>query len=135
MRHKQKSKTINSKDTPALTFITETTEIKADMQCDLDIRIAGSVEGNVETKKKVILSDSGKIKGAIISDEADVFGKITGNIRVTNKLILRSTAVVKGEISAKKISIEDGARLTGSLDIGSKIDSQKSESASSKLTA
>lgn len=136
MRSKQKNKTENnSQNTPALTFITKTTEIKADLQCDLDIRIAGSIEGNVESQKKVILSNSGKIKGSVISSEAEIFGEITGDIKVENKITLRASAIVEGEVSAKIISIDDGAQLRGSLHVGPEIKVQKPASITSELSA
>lgn len=118
MKYKQKTKTLSSSNnTLSITYITESTEITADMKCDIDIRIAGSVEGEVESKQKVILTKSGKIDGALISDEADISGNIKGDIKISNKLILRSTAVVDGEVYAKKLVIEEGAQLQGSLQV------------------
>lgn len=130
MKFKRKTKTdpksVNKpQNSPAVTFITQDTEIKADLKSKDNIRIAGSVEGEVESEQKLILNNTGNIKGSIISPEADISGKVTGDIRVANTLTLRSTAVINGEIFTKKLTIEDGAQLKGTLQVGPEVDVNK----------
>lgn len=126
MWNKKKSKTAktvnNKQNAPSVTFITKDTIIKADMFCNDDVRIAGTIDGEVESKQKLILSQTGSVTGSITSPEADVSGKINGDVRVSSKLTLRATAVIDGEIYAKKLSIEDGAKITGALKVGPEVD-------------
>jgi cytoskeletal protein CcmA (bactofilin family) len=103
---------------PSITIITESTKMNADLNSEDGIRIAGMVEGEVESKKKIIISESGKIKGSIVTPIADIAGTINGDIYTNNKLTLRPTAVVHGKIFAKKIAIEDGAQLSGAFNVG-----------------
>lgn len=129
MKFKRKSKTVNKNpnNSPSVTYITKDTEIKADILSKDDIRIAGTVDGEVESKQKLILNDSGKIKGTIISPVADISGKVIGDVRVANKLTLRATAIIEGKIFTKKLAIEDGAQLRGSLQVGPDTDIGTSE--------
>ncbi len=122
------AKTVNNKqNTPSVTFITKDTIIKADMFCNDDVRIAGTIEGEVESKQKLILSQTGSVSGSITSPEADISGKINGDVRISKKLTLRSSAIVEGEIYAKKLSIEDGAKVTGALKVGPEVDTNNNK--------
>lgn len=124
IRSKKKPKPVNNNSNssaPSVTYITEETEITANIFCKDDIRIAGFIKGNVETKQKLILNESGKIEGTIISPEIDISGKMKGDIRSSSKLTLRSTAIIDGQIFTKKIAIENGAQIKGALQVGPEI--------------
>lgn len=103
---------------PSVTYITESTKVTANIICKDDIRIAGTVEGDIETSKKIIISKEGKVKGTLTSPVADIAGKINGDIITSGKLTLRPTAIVNGKIVAEKLAIEDGAQLTGEFKVG-----------------
>lgn len=117
----RKSTNVNtevSNQTPAISFINKPTKITGDINCDEDLRIAGTIEGEVHSKMKFILNESGVINGKVNSQEAEIAGKVNGDVRVKDKLTLKSTAIVEGKIYTKKISIEDGAQIKGSLHVG-----------------
>lgn len=121
MKLKRNKSTVNTESkaqSPSVTYITESTEVTADIICKDDIRIAGTVEGNVKASKKIIISKEGKIKGKLTSPMADIAGNVNGDIITSGKLTLRPTAVVNGKIQAEKLSIEDGAQLTGEFKVG-----------------
>lgn len=130
MKFKRKSKTVDTNkntNAPSVTFITKGTEIKADMFCKDDIRVAGFIKGQVETKQKLFLAESGKIEGTVLSTEADISGKVHGDVRGSTKLTLRSSAVIQGQIFTKKITIENGAQIKGALQVGPDIEINGSE--------
>lgn len=121
MKLKRNKTTVNTESktqSPSVTYITESTKVTADIICKDDIRIAGTIDGNVKSSKKIILSKEGKIKGTLTSPMADIAGNVTGDITTSGKLTLRPTAVVNGKIKAEKLSIEDGAQLTGEFNVG-----------------
>ncbi|HBQ59071.1 MAG TPA: polymer-forming cytoskeletal protein [Balneolaceae bacterium] len=128
-REKNLSKTEKTNSGPAITYITESTTITADMICEDDVRVAGTIDGKLESKKKVILTESGIVNGEIVSPSADISGKVDGDIRAQNKLTLRSSAVIDGDITTDKIKIEQGAQVKGVFQVG------KSVSSSAKISS
>lgn len=91
------------------------------MFCEDDVRVAGVIDGEIKSKKKIMLTKSGKVNGTIHSPEADISGKVTGDVRADTSLILRSSAVVDGQIITKKLTIEHGAQVKGSFQVGPQV--------------
>ncbi|MGN8224384.1 bactofilin family protein [Gracilimonas sp. BCB1] len=107
-----------SGSSPSITYITKSTEITADMFCEDDVRIAGTVDGKIESKKKVMLTESGKVNGSIHSPDADISGSVSGDVKASESLVLRASAIVDGKIFTKKLTIENGAQIKGSFQVG-----------------
>ncbi|MDR1023937.1 MAG: polymer-forming cytoskeletal protein [Prevotellaceae bacterium] len=78
-----------------------------------DIRIDGVLEGNVTTKGKFVVGETGHIKGDIICKNADILGKVNGKIAASEFLALKSTANITGDITMPQICIEVGAKFVG----------------------
>jgi len=78
-----------------------------------DIRIDGVLEGNVNTKGKLVVGETGRIKGDTICKNADVLGGVEGKMSVSDFLVLRSTARITGDVSMARILIEVGAVFVG----------------------
>lgn len=116
----QKNLKTNPKSTSSIpvTYITESTTITADMSSENDVRIAGKVKGKIESRKKIIITETGNVTGSISSPSADISGTIDGDIDATNSLVLRATAKVDGELTTGKIKIEEGAQIKGSFQVG-----------------
>lgn len=90
------------------------TSITGDVNCSGDIRIDGSLSGNLNVQGKVVIGTSGNIKGEITCKNSEVEGKIEGKISVTELLSLKTTSAIIGDIITKKLAIEPGATFTGS---------------------
>ena len=93
------------------------TEIKGDIHSNNDIRIDGSLTGNLKTSGKVVVGETGIVTGEIYCKNFDVEGKIEGKINVSELLSLKSTSVIKGDITARKLAIEPGAKFTGNCNM------------------
>ncbi|WP_198597297.1 bactofilin family protein [Gracilimonas amylolytica] len=133
----RKSTNVNtevSNQSPAISFINKPTKITGDINCNEDLRIAGTIEGEVHSKMKFILNDSGIINGKVHSQEAEIAGTVNGDVRVKDKLTLKSTAVIEGKIYTKKISIEDGAQIKGSLHVGPNVSIEDTSSTPTSKT-
>jgi cytoskeletal protein CcmA (bactofilin family) len=89
------------------------TSIKGDIVCPGDIRIDGSLVGNLQVQGKVVVGASGFIKGEISCKNSEIEGKIEGKLTIAELLVLKSTASVLGDISIRKLAIEPGAMFTG----------------------
>jgi len=97
----------------AINLIGIGTEIAGDIKSNSDIRIDGTLNGNLETKGKLVIGETGKIKGEIICKNSDVLGLVEGKIKVLELLSLKTTAKILGDISTKKLAIEPGSIFTG----------------------
>ena len=109
----------NSRQSPTVNIISEGTKLKGDLISDSDIRVAGTIEGEANSKGKIIVTGNGKIKGNINSGDADIAGKVDGEVKVSGKLTLRSQAIIDGNIYTKTLIVEEGAQINGSCRMGS----------------
>ena len=77
-----------------------------------DIRIDGTINGNVSSQAKIVIGPTGKVTGDIHCEDLTVEGVVVGNIHVLRTLYFRKTSEV-GQFVAKfqKIIIEEGATL------------------------
>jgi len=89
------------------------TEITGDISCNGDLRIDGNLSGNISSKGKVVVGETGRIKGEISCKNSDISGIIEGKVTVIELLSLKSTARINGDISTSKLAIEPGSKFTG----------------------
>jgi cytoskeletal protein CcmA (bactofilin family) len=106
----------------SITNITKGTRVSANIQTDSDIRIAGTVDGDIKAKRKLILTDTGRITGSVVAQEAILEGRFTGEIRIKDHIKVTSTAVIDGFIFSKKISVHENAEVIGIVSIGPDVD-------------
>ena len=104
--------------TTAINLIGAGTEIKGDVNSNGDIRIDGSLTGNLRTAGKVVIGETGKIVGEIVCKNSEVLGEIQGKIQVSELLSLKATAKIFGDIITKKLAIEPGSKFTGNCNMG-----------------
>jgi cytoskeletal protein CcmA (bactofilin family) len=95
------------------------TTIKGNVESTGDIRIDGTLTGNLVTKGKVVIGTTGLIKGEVNCRNSDVEGKIEGKIQVQELLSLKSPSVIIGDIIARRLAIEPGAKFTGNCNMSS----------------
>lgn len=97
----------------AVNLINQGTEITGDIKSSGDIRIDGTLNGNMVTKGKVVIGPTGRVKGEVECKNSEVSGMIEGKITVTQLLNLKSSSKINGTIVTNKLSIEPGALFTG----------------------
>lgn len=95
------------------TLISAGTTLNGDVASEADLRIDGTVKGNVICSSKIIIGATGVVEGNITGLQADVAGKVTGNIEVRELLQMREECNVEGNIMAAKLQIEPSALFNG----------------------
>ncbi len=103
----------NETETVAINLVSIGTDITGDIKSNGDIRIDGSLTGNLNTKGKVVIGTTGKVKGEVICKNSEVSGIIEGKIIVNQLLILKASSKIFGDIATTKLSIEPGAIFSG----------------------
>ena len=94
------------------------TVVEGDIKSNGDIRIDGTVIGNIVSKSKVVVGATGSIDGNVTSQNADVSGSIKGKVTVNELLFLKSSANIQGDIITGKLVVEVGATFTGTCNMG-----------------
>lgn len=106
------AKTFEMENTSVNT-ISNGTQIKGDITAQGDFRLDGRLDGNIQLNGKLVVGESGQVKGNVVCQNANIIGRVDGNISVKEVLTLHSTAVVKGDILINKLAIEPGAAFSG----------------------
>ncbi len=105
-------------DSASINLIGNGTSIIGDINSNGDVRIDGSLKGNITITGKLVVGQSGKIEGNVICQNADVSGEIHGKVTVGELLTLKASAKLLGDIITGKISIEPNATFTGTCNMG-----------------
>jgi cytoskeletal protein CcmA (bactofilin family) len=102
------------------------TVIKGEISTNGDFRIDGKLVGSIICKGKIVVGQSGSIEGEIECQNADLSGNIKAKVHVEQLLSLKSTAVFNGDIITSKISIEPGAKFSGTCNMDGGVNKQES---------
>lgn len=85
---------------------------------DSDIRIDGTVEGDIQCVGKVVIGEQGRLEGSIVCQNAEIMGKMEGKLDVKQSLALRSTSVLKGDVKTQTLLVEPNAIFNGTCSMG-----------------
>lgn len=96
-----------------INLISTGTDITGDINSTGDLRVDGTVTGTLNTKGKIVVGPTGKVKGEVICKNSEISGLIEGKITVSQLLNLKSSCRILGDISTSKLSIEPGAKFSG----------------------
>jgi cytoskeletal protein CcmA (bactofilin family) len=118
MFNKEKNSASEKSYSNSATLISSGTTLKGDVKSENDLRIDGTIHGNIYSSSKIIIGPSGFVEGNIEGANADITGKVTGNISVKELLQLRGESNVNGNISATKLQIDPTAMFNGKCQMG-----------------
>jgi cytoskeletal protein CcmA (bactofilin family) len=90
------------------------TEIIGSINASGDMRIDGVLEGNLTSKGRVVIGETGRIKGDLVCKNVDVWGSFEGKITASDSTNFKVMAVIIGEIKTTKLYMESGAKFNGS---------------------
>ena len=111
-------KTTNGMEVSGTNQILTGTTITGDIVCDGNIRIDGTLKGNLTTNGKVVIGPSGVIEGELNCQNADISGSVKAKVTVAELLTLKATSKLTGDINTNKLAIEPGANFTGACSMG-----------------
>ena len=110
---KSKSENYDENLPASASMIGAGTTLKGDITSNGDLRIDGTLKGNIIGSAKVIIGANGVVEGDISGAQADIMGKVSGSIKVKDLLQLKNGSVVEGNISAGKLQVEPSAVFNG----------------------
>jgi cytoskeletal protein CcmA (bactofilin family) len=86
-----------------------------DLETEGVVRVEGRVRGTVRVGGQVLVSEGAVIEGDLHTQEAVIAGQVSGAIHARERVELQATAMVAGDILTPRISIVEGARVTGEV--------------------
>ena len=105
----------SSKDS---TIISKSILIKGEIAGEEDLTIQGRVEGTMTLKNNhVTVGESGHLTGDLHGKLISVDGEVEGNLIAEEKIQLLPSAVVEGDMRAPVISLQEGAKFKGRIDM------------------
>jgi cytoskeletal protein CcmA (bactofilin family) len=103
------------------TLVSAGTSLKGDISSNSDLRIDGTIIGNVSSSAKIVIGASGTVEGDISGNQADIVGKVSGNIKTKDLLQLRGDCIVNGNVYAGKLQVEPTATFNGQCHMGTNV--------------
>jgi len=104
---------IESSGSNSASIISAGTTLKGDINSNADLRIDGTLIGNISSSAKVIIGANGVVEGDLQGQQADILGKVTGTVNVKELLQLKGSSVINGNIKAGKLQVEPTATFNG----------------------
>jgi cytoskeletal protein CcmA (bactofilin family) len=92
--------------------------IKGDISGAEPLYIDGQVEGTITlADHRVTIGRYGSVTANINAKEVVIMGKVTGNIECSDRLDIRGEGTLTGDVVTQRISVEDGAVMTGKVQV------------------
>ncbi len=87
--------------------------LSGDLISAADVRIDGTVKGNIKCQARILIGADGLVEGDVEGQQADIMGTVTGNIKVKDLLNLRGNGKIDGNIYAGKLQMEPTFTFNG----------------------
>ena len=92
--------------------------IKGELIGNEDLTIHGQVEGMIRLQgHHLTIGPEAKVKASIQAKSVKIDGTVEGKVSAAEKVALSHSGALTGDIEASRISISDGARFRGTVDM------------------
>ena len=93
-------------------------QISGDVTGNEDVRIEGRVEGTVNLSDNVLtIGKEGQINATVNARVIFVEGKVEGDLTGDEKVVVQASGNVRGNIVSPRVTLEDGCKFKGSIDM------------------
>lgn len=97
--------------------------IKGDLTGTEDLEIQGRLEGSITLEScDVSIGPKGSVKADIRARSIRVGGEVEGNLFGQEEVVIHKTGRVQGNITAARVTLENGSKFKGSIDMEPKSD-------------
>ena len=92
--------------------------VQGDMNGDEDLVVQGRIEGSITLKKNLVtVGKDGRVNATVTAKSIRVEGTVEGELRGKEQVIVTRTGSVSGNIVAPRVTLEDGCRFKGAIDM------------------
>lgn len=97
-------------------------QINGDLSGEEDLIIQGKVHGTIQLKEKSLtVGTQGQVDANVLAHAIIVEGKVNGDLYGSERVSIRKTGNVHGNIISPKVSLEEGCRFKGSIDMDQEV--------------
>jgi cytoskeletal protein CcmA (bactofilin family) len=94
------------------------TSITGDIVSDGDVRVDGTIKGNIKLGGKLVVGEHGSVEGEVECKNAAIAGKVEGTLKVSQTLSVSASGKISGQVHTEKLSVEPGAEFNGTVSMG-----------------
>jgi len=92
--------------------------IDGDVRGEEDLLIEGEVNGTVQLKNNSLtIGPQGKVRADVYAHSIYVDGFMEGDLYGSERVQIRKSAQVRGNVTSPRVSLEDGAKFKGSIEM------------------
>jgi cytoskeletal protein CcmA (bactofilin family) len=92
--------------------------IDGDVRGEEDLLIEGEVSGTVQLKNNSLtIGPQGKVRADVYAHSIYVDGYLEGDLYGSERVNVRKSATVRGNITSPRVSLEDGAKFKGAIEM------------------
>lgn len=92
--------------------------VVGDCSTEGTLRIEGHIEGSARAGKAVVVGKEAVVQGDIFTQDAVIGGRVSGTVVAESRLELQASCIIEGEVRARRIKLEEGGRVNGSMKVG-----------------
>ena len=98
--------------------IGKSVEIRGEVKGSEDLMIDGRVEGTITlTDSKLTIGSTAHVDADVSARDVVILGVINGNVTASVRVELRKGGNLTGNVRAARLSIEEGALLSGKVEL------------------
>ncbi len=79
--------------------------------------VEGTVESQMIQAAELSVAQTGVFRGEVQVEDAEIAGLFDGTVTARGNLIVRSTGKIKGMARYKKLSVEEGGQIVGTMEM------------------
>ncbi len=91
---------------------------KGELTFEKGVRVDGRVEGKINTKGHLAVSQGGRLQADVVAASVIVEGDVVGNLVASDRVELRKSAKLQGDVRATKLLVAEGATFIGNCQVG-----------------
>src|SRR5271154_6276615 len=98
--------------------IGKSVEIRGEVKGSEDLMVDGRVEGTITlTDSRLTVGPTARVDADVAARDVVILGVLNGNVTATVRVDLRKGANLTGNVRATRLSIEEGALVSGKVEL------------------
>jgi cytoskeletal protein CcmA (bactofilin family) len=89
-----------------------------ELHIDGDVRLGGTVEGQVEATGDVEIDDEAKVTASLAGRDVNIRGHVRGHVTARKRLTVAKSGSLNGDVRVARLVIQDGAAFSGNVSMG-----------------